>query len=58
MKKYKFTFQNGFSTESEIVEYDKEPTEEELSKDRLEFFLDNCSFLGIEAYVEEIKDVD
>nr|DAK55858.1 MAG TPA: hypothetical protein [Caudoviricetes sp.] len=58
MKKFKFTFQNGYSTESEIIEYDKEPTEEELEKDRLEFFFDRCSLLGIEAWAEEIENAN
>lgn len=55
-EKIKFTFQNGYNTESEIVEYEVKPSEEELEKDRLEFFYDRCSFLGIEAWYEEVKE--
>lgn len=52
-KKIKFVFQDGYNTESEVIEYDEQPTEEELEKDRLEFFFDKCSFLGIEAWTKE-----
>lgn len=55
-KKIKFSFQNGYNVESETVEYCNEPTAEELEKDRMEFFFDKCSFLGIEAWIEEVNE--
>lgn len=54
--KVKFYFQNGYNIESETVEYDKKPTEEELEKDGIEFFFDRCSFMGIESWLEEVNE--